>query len=327
MPVNLHPLNHRTLHLRNSVARGAEYLKPILRHWIASASLIAISTLWLLQAKQPVSLQADTTAKSAYPASMQTFQIPSHGALLNAFVYVAAGAGPHPAVVLLHGFPGNERNLDLAQDIRRAGWDVLYFNYRGSWGSPGDFSFSHAIEDTAAAAAYLRQPQMTKLLRLDPSRIILIGHSMGGFMAVQGTAADPGIIAFGLISAADLGGRIHQPLSKEGEQVAIQKLSAGYAHEGMAPLAGCTPEGLARETLANAAQWSFLGKVDALKSRPALVVTSDDGLAPGNDAFAAALRGAGDSRVTTLHLPTDHSYSDQRSELSNAVLRWLETLR
>jgi pimeloyl-ACP methyl ester carboxylesterase len=302
-------------------------LKPILRHWIASASLIAISTLWLLQAKQPVSLQADTTAKSAYPASMQTFQIPSHGALLNAFVYVAAGAGPHPAVVLLHGFPGNERNLDLAQDIRRAGWDVLYFNYRGSWGSPGDFSFSHAIEDTAAAAAYLRQPQMTKLLRLDPSRIILIGHSMGGFMAVQGTAADPGIIAFGLISAADLGGRIHQPLSKEGEQVAIQKLSAGYAHEGMAPLAGCTPEGLARETLANAAQWSFLGKVDALKSRPALVVTSDDGLAPGNDAFAAALRGAGDSRVTTLHLPTDHSYSDQRSELSNAVLRWLETLR
>ena len=75
------------------------------------------------------------------PASMQSFQIPSHGALLNAFVYVAAGAGPHPVVVLLHGFPGNERNLDLAQDIRRAGWDVLYFDYRGSWGSPGDFSF------------------------------------------------------------------------------------------------------------------------------------------------------------------------------------------
>jgi pimeloyl-ACP methyl ester carboxylesterase len=70
---------------------------------------------------------------------MDTFQIPSHGAMLNAFVYIAAGVGPHPAVVLLHGFPGNERNLDLAQDMRRAGWDVLYFNYRGSWGSPGDF--------------------------------------------------------------------------------------------------------------------------------------------------------------------------------------------
>jgi hypothetical protein len=149
---------------------------------------------------------------------------------------------------------------------------------------------------------------------------------MGGFMAVQGAAADPAIIAFGLISAADLGGRIPQPLSKEREQVALQRLSAGYAREGMAPLAGCTPERLARETLANAAQWSFLGKVDALKNRPALVVTSDDGLAPGNDAFAAALRAAGDSRVTTLHLPTDHSYLDQRTELPDAVVRWLGTL-
>jgi pimeloyl-ACP methyl ester carboxylesterase len=257
---------------------------------------------------------------------MQTFQIPSHGALLNAFVYVAAGAGPHPAVILLHGFPGNERNLDLAQDIRRAGWDVLYFNYRGSWGSPGDFSFSNAIEDTAAAAAYLRQPTVTKLLRLDPLRIVLIGHSMGGFMAVQGAAADPAIVAFGLISAADLGGRIPQPLPKEREQALMQRLSAGYAHEGMAPLAGCTPASLARETLANAAQWSFLAKVDALKNRPALVVTSDDGLAPGNDAFAAALRAAGDNRVTTLHLSTDHSYSDQRTALSTAVLQWLATL-
>ena len=61
-------------------------------------------------------------------ASMQTMQIPSHGALMNAFVYIAAGPGPHPVVILLHGFPGNERNLDLAQDMRRAGWDVLYFN-------------------------------------------------------------------------------------------------------------------------------------------------------------------------------------------------------
>ena len=73
-----------------------------------------------LEAELPVSPQTDATAKPAYPASMQTFQIPSHGALLNAFVYVATGPGPHPALVLLHGFPGNERNLDLAQDIRRA---------------------------------------------------------------------------------------------------------------------------------------------------------------------------------------------------------------
>jgi len=259
-------------------------------------------------------------------ASMESFQIPSHGGFLNAFVYVAAGPGPHPVVVLLHGFPGNERNLDLAQEIRSAGWDVLYFDYRGSWGSPGDFSFTHGIEDTAAAVSYLRTPEMVGILRLDPSRIVLLGHSMGGFMAVQAAAADVGIMGVALISAADFGGRIPQPLSREGEEAEVRALTASYDREGMEPLTGCTAEGLARELLANAAQWSFAGKVEALKVRPLLIVSSEDAYGHGNEAFASALRRAGNNRVSTLHLPTDHAYSDQRGPLAGAILRWLATL-
>jgi pimeloyl-ACP methyl ester carboxylesterase len=259
-------------------------------------------------------------------ASMQSFQIPSHGSLLNAFLYVAAGPGPHPAVVLLHGFPGNERNLDLAQDIRRAGWDVLFLDFRGSWGTPGDYSFTHSIEDTAAAVAYLRQPEVAKSLRLDPARIALLGHSMGGFLALQGGAADPTILGIGMISAADIGARIPSPLPQEHEAQVIEGMSAAYAKEGMAPLAGCTPESLARETVAHAEEFRFLSKVDAVKSRPVLIVTSDDGLAAANGALAAALEKAGDARVTTLHLDTDHAYSDERLALSAAVLKWLATL-
>jgi uncharacterized protein len=257
---------------------------------------------------------------------MQSFQIPSHGALLNAFVYVAAGAGPHPAVVLLHGFPGNERNLDLAQDIRRAGWDVLFFDYRGSWGSSGDFSFTHGIEDTAAAVEYLRSPAMASILRLDPSRIVLIGHSMGGFMAVQAAAADPTIAGVGLISAADIGGRIPRALTKGQQEATVNALSAGYEREGMAPLSGCSPEGLAHEAIANAAQWSFMSKVSLLADRPMLIVTSDDAYARGEQGFAGTLRRAGNTRVSMLHLNTDHAYSDQRGPLSGAILRWLATV-
>jgi uncharacterized protein len=257
---------------------------------------------------------------------MESFQIPSHGGFLNAFVYVAAGPGPHPVVVLLHGFPGNERNLDLAQEIRSAGWDVLYFDYRGSWGSPGDFSFAHGIEDTEAAVSYLRTPEMVGILRLDPSRIVLLGHSMGGFMAVQAAAADVGIMGVALISAADFGGRIPQPLSRDGEEAEVRALSASYDREGMEPLTGCTAEGLARELLANATQWSFAGKVEALKVRPLLIVSSEDAYGHGNEAFASALRRAGNNRVSTLHLPTDHAYSDQRGPLAGAILRWLATL-
>jgi uncharacterized protein len=302
-------------------------LEVTLHHYLAVAALWVLCTFPLLHAQRPAAVtHVEAAIKRANPASMQSFQIPSHGALLNAFVYVAAGAGPHPTVVLLHGFPGNERNLDLAQDIRRAGWDVLYFDYRGSWGSPGDFSFSHGIEDTAAAIDYLRSPAMAKILRLDPARMVLIGHSMGGFMAVQDAAADHRIVGLALISAADLGGRIPQPLPKERVPAAVKALSAAYDREGMDPISGCTPEELAHDTLANAAQWSFMTKVDSLKSRPALIVTSDDAYVREDEAFAAALRRAGNSRVATLHLPTDHVYSDQRAALSGAVLRWLATV-
>src|SRR6202167_905560 len=143
---------------------------------IGTFSLVAIAQSAAVT--PDAAINTDPAPDKTNPPTIDTLQLPSHGALLNAFIYVAPGAGPHPAVILLHGFPGNERNLDLAQAIRRAGWDVLYFNYRGSWGSPGEFSFSHGIEDTVAATAFLRQTEMTKLLRLDPARIVLIGHSM-----------------------------------------------------------------------------------------------------------------------------------------------------
>jgi pimeloyl-ACP methyl ester carboxylesterase len=163
-------------------------------------------------------------------------------------------------------------------------------------------------------------------MRLDPSRIVLIGHSMGGFMAVEDAAADRSILGIGLISAADLGGRIPQPLAPGREHAAVVALSAAYDREGMDPINGCTPEELAHDTLTNAAQWSFMAKIASLKSRPALIITSDDAYARGDEAFAAALRRAGNSRVATLHLATDHVYSDQRGALSAAVLSWLATV-
>jgi hypothetical protein len=61
----------------------------------------------------------------------------------------------------------------------------LYFDCRGSWGTPGEFSLTHYMEDVESA----------------------------------------------------------------------------LAHEGMAPLAGCTPEGLAAELMAHADEWSLAAQV------------------------------------------------------------------
>ena len=292
---------------------------------LVCAAVIAPTTYAQNAANPPVAIAHDPAPDKANPASMTSFQLPSHGGLLNALVYVAAGAGPHPAVVLLHGFPGNERNLDLAQTLRRAGYDVLFFDYRGSWGSPGVFSFSNVIEDTQAAVAYLRDAANAQRLRSDPGNIILIGHSMGGFAARYVAAHNPAIRATVLISAADMV-KGTDKLPEQAEPMVVPKIAAGLAAEGMAPLAGCTPESLAKEVFAHRAEWAPVAVAPGLTGRPLLVVTSDDGLAASNDGVTDAIRKAGGKQVTAIHIATDHSYSDSRIALATAVLGFLDGL-
>jgi uncharacterized protein len=95
----------------------------------------------------------------------------------------------------------------------------------------------------------------------------------------------------------------------------------------MAPLAGCTPESLAHEVIDNATKWNFVNLAPKLATRPMLILTSDDGLAPSNDAFVEALHKAGNTQVTAIHMATDHSYSDHRIALEQAVLQTLDSLQ
>ena len=159
-----------------------------------------------LVAAQPVAaptyLTADPNNNPQSPAGFTELTIPSHGSRLAAFMYTAQGKQPHPTLILLHGFPGNERNLDLAQAVRRTGWNVLYFDYRGSWGSEGDFSFANCVEDVASVAAFCKS--QATVLHIDTTRLALFGHSMGGWVALKALPRLPGIKKAVIISPWDI---------------------------------------------------------------------------------------------------------------------------
>ncbi|HEX4308443.1 MAG TPA: alpha/beta fold hydrolase [Acidobacteriaceae bacterium] len=300
------------------------------RRFLVFVTLLGTFSLMAIAQSAAVAPDAAITTDPApdkkNPALIDTFQLPSHGALLNALIYVASGAGPHPTVVLLHGFPGNERNLDVAQTIRRAGWNVLFFDYRGSWGSPGNFSFAHCIEDTAAAVAWLRVPANAAKERVNAKRIVLVGHSMGGFMAVEAGARDPQIEAVITISGADMG--MTQVLAAPAAQRAafVPQMAPQLAAEGMAPLAGTSPEALAKELVANVDEWNFVGQAARLATRPLLAITSDDGWRGPAEALVAEMEKDGTQHASTVHMTTDHSYSDHRIALEEAVLGALAQL-
>ena len=121
-----------------------------------------------------------------HPPVFHELLIPSHDAMLSGFMLGANGVGPHPTVLLLHGFPGNEKNLDLAQSLRRAGFNVLFFHYRGAWGSQGDYTVGGQTGDVAAVLNYVRAN--ADRLRADTKQLSIIGHSLGGFTALRATA-------------------------------------------------------------------------------------------------------------------------------------------
>ena len=266
----------------------------------------------------PRAVYVDPQRDAKTPADMAAFTLPTAGVAVNAMMYLASGDQPHPTMLMLHGFPGNETNIDLMQAVRRAGWNVLRINYRGSWGSPGKFSFAGARADGEAAVAFLRDPANVAKYRIDPARIVVAGHSMGGFMAADAAAAEPKVAGTILIDAWDIG--------KEAAQITDAKARAA-AIAGMrpdtVPLAGTSPERLIQEIEANAASLDLEALSAKVSDRPLLVIGAEHAGAPTTVKLAAAARAAGAKDLTETYFPTDHSFSDQRIALEAEVLRWL----
>jgi uncharacterized protein len=278
--------------------------------------LHALLLLVLAAQSVPKAIFTDPLHDPQHPARMVVLHMPTGGVEINGVAYLAAGAGNHPTVVLLHGHPGNEKDLDLAQAIRRAGWNVITFNYRGSWGSPGSFRFAHTLEDAVAVLAYVRDPKNAAALGIDTDRLVLAGHSMGGWVTAMTAAHDSGLRGAILISGANMG-------RERGDRA---KIIQGM-REDFETLAGVTPEEEADEILANQKAFDWQNAAPQLAHVPLLVLTADDGLAAGADALADGARKAGNKRVTTVHVATDHAWSDRRIELESLVIRWLQNLR
>jgi len=261
---------------------------------------------------------------AANPPAIVELDFQSNGRRLNGILYVANGAGPHSTVMLLHGFPGNEKNLDLAQALRRDGFNVLFFHYRGAWGSEGVYSFTHVIEDVASASQMLRTRAAE--YRVRPEDIILIGHSMGGFAAIHGAARDASIQCVAGIAPADLGA-VAKGFAADAE--AAQGFAA-YSDSAQM-LSGFTGAAAVAEINANADAFSLRSLAPLLKGRSVLLIAAaDDKVIPvevHHNPMVAAYAAVPEIDLTDRLLPGDHSFSWTRISLIREVLTWAQKCR
>jgi pimeloyl-ACP methyl ester carboxylesterase len=266
----------------------------------------------------------DPPIDTANPARLaEDVSFTSDGARLNAILYEAAGAGPHPTAIVLHGFPGNERNLDLAQALRRAGWNAVFFHYRGTWGSRGDFSFTHVLEDAAAVLAQVRAPEFAKAHRIDPNRVVLIGHSMGGFAALVVASEHAEVECAVSIAGANFGllaTSLADPTQAERTGETFERWASG-------PIPGISGAALTAELRENGKRFDLLQRAPALSTKPVLLVAGarDTVARPElhHAPLAAAIAAQPGARVTQVVLDSDHAFSDQRIALAHSVLDFL----
>jgi acetyl esterase/lipase len=107
-------------------------------------------------------------------------------------LWLPTGKGPFPTVLMIHGgcWQTDIATADImnwiADDLRKRGIAVWNVEYRGvdrpGGGYPGTFA------DVAAAADTLKSS--AKTYALDTSRIVAVGHSAGGHLALWSAARD-----------------------------------------------------------------------------------------------------------------------------------------
>lgn len=245
---------------------------------------------------------------------------------INGLVYLAPGPGPKPVVVFLHGYPGNEKNLDLAQAVRRAGYQAVYTDYRGVWGSGGTFSFANGLEDVKSVLAWVRARENAAKYRFDTRRIALVGHSVGGWLALMSAGDEPPSVCVAGIAAWNAGAAARRFPAHPDERAQYLNDFQTSTDPAGGPVRAQADD-LLNELVSHATEWDYLSQAQALGSRALLLVAAtrdspDEDIAM-HEQMARAVRAAGGRRVTMVQYDDDHPFSSHRVALAGLLTRWL----
>jgi pimeloyl-ACP methyl ester carboxylesterase len=248
------------------------------------------------------------------PAGMTELFIPSGNALLAGFIYRANGGQKHPTLLLLHGYPGNERNLDLAQVVRAHGWNVIYFDYRGSWGSQGQFGFQHCVEDVVNVVAFCHKYQDS--LRIDASNIVLFGHSMGGWICLKALEQLPEIKKGFALSTWD----IYNDYKKVLTEKEMLDLANNPDVGGKYFVLNSSLRDIFSPVLKTPAYFNLANGAKALAKTQIVMLDEHS----RNKSLAEALRSSHDAYFDYEVWPTDHPFTNKRVALIKKVLEFLD---
>ena len=162
---------------------------------LGSAALITAAVTSASVAKGPLAMPEPTAAfvpltwpdltKRPHPVPDATVSY-GEDSMQKVDVWLPRVAGPHPVVVMVHGGCWQTKIADrtlmnwVADDLRKSGVAVWNIDYRGvdraGGGYPGTFTDAAKAADQLLVSA--------RQYNLDTKRIVAVGHSAGGHLAL-----------------------------------------------------------------------------------------------------------------------------------------------
>ena len=248
------------------------------------------------------------------PAGSTELFIPSGNSLLAGMIYRPNGNEKHRTLILLHGFPGNEKNLDLAQVARAHGWNVIYFNYRGSWGSQGKFSFKNCVEDVINVVSFCNKYQDS--LKIDTSNIVLFGHSMGAWVCLKALEQLPQIKKGFALSTWNIYGDLK---SIPGEKQLIESAKNPAIFPNYFVL-NETPVEIFLPAFKDLPYYKLATDVKSLSDKQIIMLDEHT----GNKEIADSIKGMHLKFFDYQVWETDHGFTNKRVSLMNKLISFLD---
>jgi uncharacterized protein len=283
-----------------------------------------ISGLWFVpihaSSPPPPYAKKDTFGEQEIEIGAGPWQLP--GTLT-----LPVASGPFPAVVLVHGSGPNDRDetigpnkpfRDLAWGLASRGIAVIRYDKRtkvhaAKLAGIGDLTVKDEVIDDAIAAVALARSTPT----IDPRRVFILGHSLGGYLAPRilggdGTIAGAIILAGStrpmeelIVEQMDYISQIDGTVSKE-EAAKIDEIKADLAKLEAPSFSAASPPVFG----VPASYWIDLRTYDAVKAakglgRPMLILQGGRDYQVTRADFALWERGLKSRKNVALHLYPD----------------------
>ncbi len=217
------------------------------------------------------------------------------------------------AVLLLHGFPANRntKNLDLADAIhRRENCHVFLLHYRGLGESAGVFSFRNSIEEAMGVVDRIHRD-------FSPKQLSVVGHSWGGLVAMNVTASRSEMVHRLILLS---------PLCDLDKTHGLYGWIVRDVRNEVPGIYGDKPEAEVRADIDYVIANHDPKKV-VKRFRPDLPVTLIQAALDDTTPARAAkeLLEFFPTRPEYIELPMDHSFTESRKDLAEAVLNAMQT--